>query len=120
VDGLQALCVADVELVPMRAALEGTSYRGPDAVSRMFADFDESCESLHYDVDEIQDAGEAVLVTARLRARGRATGVDVDAVLATLMRFRGRQVSSFRTYTDPDEARRAAGLSDQRGPRTEP
>jgi ketosteroid isomerase-like protein len=109
---LQALCTPDVEWVPLRAALEGTSYRGPNAVSQMFADFDESWESLRFDHDEIHDFGDRILITGRLRAMGRATGVDLDTALSVVMRFRDGRLASFRSYTDASEARAAAGVAE--------
>ena len=111
-EALQAMCAPDVAWVPLRAALEGTSYRGPDAVSRMFADFDESWESLRFDPDEIREARDCVLVTGRLRATGRATGVNLDTPMSVVMRFREGRVVSFRTYTDAGEARAAAGVAE--------
>ena len=42
----------DAEIVPMRAALEGTVYRGPDAASQYCAAVDESWDNLRWEVEE--------------------------------------------------------------------
>ncbi len=42
VDALQAHATDDVEIVPLRAALEDTVYRGPGAAAAFAADNDES------------------------------------------------------------------------------
>jgi ketosteroid isomerase-like protein len=107
---LQALCTADVELLPVRAALEDSAYRGPTAVAEMFMDFDESWDGLNFEIEEVRDADDHVLVTARLRGRGRVTGVAVDARLYPVMSFREGLLAGMRTYTDREDALAAVGL----------
>jgi ketosteroid isomerase-like protein len=109
---LQALCTPDVELVPLRAALEDRAYRGPNAVAEMLREFDESWEDLTYEIEELCEAGDQVLVFARLRGRGRATGIPVDQRLYLVMRFRDGLLARFRTYTDQAEALSAVGLAE--------
>ncbi len=112
VEAFQALFSADAELVTLRAALEGTSYRGPDAVAEAFRDFDESWEELHFDVEEVRSAGDHVVEIARLRGRGRASGVDVEMPLALLLEFRAGKIAYFRAYIEVADALEAAGLSE--------
>src|SRR5688572_18315051 len=71
-DAFAELCVPEVEIVPLRAAMEGTVYRGNDAVSRFFAESDEAWEDLKLEDVEIREVGGRVLAFATLRARGRA------------------------------------------------
>ncbi len=44
------------EIVPVRAALEGTVYRGPEAAEQYCAAVDESWENLRWEVEEIRMA----------------------------------------------------------------
>ena len=100
----------DAELYPLRAQLEGKSYRGIEGVREMFADFDEDWEHLRLEVDEIRDAGDQVVAVGHLLSRGRASRVDLDVPMAFVWRFRDGKAVYARTYSEPDDALRAAGL----------
>src|SRR5437899_1410000 len=100
-EAMQALCTSDVEVVPLRAAMEGTAYRGPNALARFIADSDESWENARLDIEEVREVGESLLAKGRLRGRGRTSGADVDAALAVVIRFQAGKVASMRTYTNP-------------------
>jgi len=78
----------------------------------MLREFDESWEDLTYEIEELREAGDQVLVFARPRGRGRATGIPVDQRLYLVMRFRDGLLARFRTYTDQAEALSAVGLAE--------
>ena len=105
-----ALLAPDAEIVPLRAALEGTVYRGRNAAAEFFADADESWENLRIEVEEVRDGGECVLAFGRLYAQGRDSGVDTEMRLAWVVRFRDGEATAFRAYSDLDAALQAAGL----------
>ena len=105
-----ALLAPDAEIVPVRAALEGTVYEGDDAGSQYCTAVDETWESLSWEVEEIRDVGEAALALGRIRGRGQDSGVVIDTSAAWVAHFRGGLIAWFRTYTDRDEALEAAGL----------
>jgi len=107
----QAHASDDVELVPLRAAIENTAYRGPAAFAAFAADNTDSWAELRFDAKEFRDAGERVVVIGQLFGRARLTGADVDARLAWLFEFRCGRLSRGRNYTDIAEALQAAGLS---------
>jgi ketosteroid isomerase-like protein len=112
VDAMQAHSTDDVEIVPLRAAIEDTVYRGPGAAAAFAADNDESWEGLRFDVEAFRDAGERVVAIGQLSARARGTGAEVNARLAMLFEFRGDRLSKARSYTDVAEGLKAAGLAD--------
>ena len=114
VEALVGLSSPDTELVTLRAAMEGTSYRGPDAWLAAFRDFDESWEDLHYDVEEFREGGDSVLALGTLHGRGRGSGIEVQMSLAYLVRFENGTIRSFRTYNDRSEALEAAGQTRSR------
>jgi ketosteroid isomerase-like protein len=109
-EAMQAFCMPEVEIVPLRAAVDGTVYRGPDAVARFAADTDESWENARLDIEEVREVGESLLVSARLRGRGRTSGADVDAALALVIRVQAGKLASMRTYTNRADALEAVGL----------
>ena len=111
VEAAQAHSTADVELVPLRAAMEDTAYRGPRAFAAFDADTTESWTERRFDVEEVRDAGERVVLIGRVFASGRLTGAEVSARLAWLFEFRDGRLSRGRNYLDIADALHAAGLS---------
>jgi ketosteroid isomerase-like protein len=107
-----ALLTKDAEIMPVRAVLEGTAYRGPDAASQYCAAVDESWDSLRWEVEEIRASGSWVLALGRIRGRGRGTGAAIDVRAGWVARFRDGLVANFHTYADRAEALEAVGLGE--------
>lgn len=107
-EAFQRLFAPDAEIIPLRAALEGTVYRGPSSSTDFWADTDDSWEMIGFDPDELRDLGDRVLLTGRLRAKGRRTGVDVDSRIGLIVSFANGKVTRFRTYASVAEALEAA------------
>jgi hypothetical protein len=63
------------------------------------------------DVSEVRDLGETVLVIARLRAHGEASGVDLEGPVAYVFEFDGNLARTVRGYLNPQQALEAVGLS---------
>ncbi len=105
-----ALLARDAEIVPVRAALEGTVYQGDDAGSQYCAAVDETWDSLNWEIEEVRDVGDAALALGRIRGKGRESGVAIDTSAAWVAHFRGGLIARFRTYTDRSEALEAARL----------
>jgi len=99
-----ALLTDDAEIVPVRAALERTTYRGPDAAVQYCAAVEESWKNLEWEVDEIRDGGNWVLGLGRIRGEGRGSEAVFDVRGAWLARVQGSLVTHFRTYPDQREA----------------
>jgi ketosteroid isomerase-like protein len=110
VESAQAHSTEDVEIVPLRAAMEDTAYRGAEAFAAFRADNEEAWEELRFDAEALREAGERVVAVGQVSARARVTGADVKARVAMLFEFRGDKFSKLRTYVDVDEALEAAGL----------
>jgi ketosteroid isomerase-like protein len=100
----------DAEVVPVRAALEGTVFRGADAASQYCAAVDESWENLSWDVAEVREGSAWVLALGNIRGRGRGTGAVIDARAAWVVRFHDGMIASFQTYADRVQALEAVGL----------
>jgi len=106
------LLAPDAEIVPVRAALEGTTYRGPDAGSQYVAAVEESWDSLRWEVDELREVGESVLALGQIRGRGRGTGATIDTTGGWVAAFCDGLITRFRTHTSRKAALEAAGLSE--------
>jgi ketosteroid isomerase-like protein len=107
---LMETCHPDAEFVPLRAVLEGVTYRGEEGLRKFFAETSEEWSRLRIEAQEFQHAGDRVLLLGRFQARGRASGVEVDVPAAWVFEMRDGRVARLQAYTDQAEARAAAGL----------
>ncbi|HXB14894.1 MAG TPA: nuclear transport factor 2 family protein [Solirubrobacteraceae bacterium] len=107
-----ALLAEDAEIVPVRAALEGVSFRGPDAASQYCAAIEESWEDLRWQVEEIRDLGGQVIALGRIQGRGRDSGAGLDVRGAWVADLREGLITRFQTYSDRAEALEAVGLTE--------
>jgi ketosteroid isomerase-like protein len=102
----------DVELVPARAVLEGSEYRGHEGFQRFVADMDEDWDTFHPELDEVRELGDGrVLVLGHLQARGKASGMEVDSAAAWLCDVREGRITRVRFYTDEQAALEAADIA---------
>jgi ketosteroid isomerase-like protein len=111
-----ALLDREAEIVPVRAAIEAVSHRGPDAGSQYCKAVDESWEDLRWEVEKIRDAGSCVIALGRIQGRGRDSGAVIDATGAWVAHVRGGRIRRFQTYSDRSKAFEAARLTDQKAP----
>ena len=100
------------KVVPVRAALEGTIYRGPDAGTQYCTAVDQSWENLRWEVEDVRDRGEQILVLGHIRGEGRDSGVAIDARGGWLAYVTDGRITSFQTFANRNEALKAAGLSE--------
>ena len=109
VDGMAATMDPDVELVPLRAVLDGTSYHGHEGLRRWIADMAEDWTKFELTLDEVQELGPGrLLVQATMRLRGRSSGVALDSPAAWLCDLRDAKVVRIQFFTDPESALAAA------------
>jgi len=109
------LLYADPEIEVQSAIIggaEGNTYRGHEGVRRWMAESEVAFSELRGEAVEYRDLGDDVLTVARLHARGRESGVEIDSPLAWLTTFREGKIVLARGYLDVQDALEAAGLSD--------
>jgi ketosteroid isomerase-like protein len=92
--------------------LEGESYSGHDGLMRFVAELAEDFEDVRFEVEETRNAGEQLVGIGRFRARGRASGVDLNVPLGVLTRMRRGKIVYTRFFSEPADALEAAGLSE--------
>ena len=105
-----ALWDEEVEFYPLRAQLEGESYSGHDGLMRFLAEMTQDFEEVRFEIEETRDAGEQVVGIGRFRARGRASGLDLNVPLGVVTRVRRGKMVYVRFFSEPAEALEAAGL----------
>ncbi len=90
-----------------------TMYLGPAAM-RHFWDEWHSVWDLTIEASEIRDLGDTVLVVGRMRARGKASGVDLDEAVAYVYELDGGLIRTGACVPGPEpgaRSARAAGIA---------
>jgi ketosteroid isomerase-like protein len=107
-----ALLSEDAEIVPVRAALEGTTYRGADAGTQYCTAVERTWRALGWQIEELRDRGDLVLAIGHISGHGRDSGVTIDSRAGWVAEFRDGQIVRFQTYANRADALEAVGLSD--------
>jgi len=112
-DEMVEMVQPDYEFVPIMAALEGRVYRGHEGVRAWISEMRTHWEYFECCPQEFHDLGDRVIAFGHWRARGRASGVEVDGQPATWLGwFRDGLLCRWRTFTDRAEALEAAGVTE--------
>jgi ketosteroid isomerase-like protein len=88
-------------------------YRGRERVTGFLESFFEAWDELQWDVQEIVDLDkEHVLVVNKVRMRGRASGVVVQAVGNQVWTVRNGKLERVKVFQSKSEALETLGLSE--------
>ena len=110
IDGMLVPIHPEVEFEPLKAVLEGSVYRGHEGFRRWLEDMAEDWGEFTIDVIDIRPLDDdRVLVEARLHARSRASGVELEGAGAWLCDLRDGLIVRLRFYRDAETALEAAG-----------
>lgn len=110
VEAVAATLATDVELVPLRAVLDGSIYRGHEGLRRWLEDMSEDWSEFEVGLEEVRQLGPGrMLVQATMRLRGRSSGVALDAPAAWLCEMRAGRVCRIQFFADSEAALAAAG-----------
>jgi ketosteroid isomerase-like protein len=89
---------------------DGNPYVGPQAVVEgVFARLAGEWEYFNVDVEELLDAGDAVVARGRYRAKHKQTGAAIDAQFAHFWWLHNGKANRFQQYTDTAQTAAAAG-----------
>jgi ketosteroid isomerase-like protein len=110
-EGLLRELHPEIVTVPFGAAMEGRSYRGPEAVVGWLRDeILVSWEVFEVHPERFERVAGKLLVTGRWRARGFESGVELDIPASWVVEVRDGLIAYWQTYTDHEQARRDLGL----------
>jgi uncharacterized protein len=112
-DALLDFVHPEIEWIPAQGpgGMEGSVYRGAEAFERWAREeLDELWSGFHAEDLEIRDLGERVLTLGRVRGRGRASGVEVDAEFAQLWELKDGRIARMEAFFTHADALAAAGL----------
>ena len=93
--------------------LDGVFY-GPEGVRAALEQIETDWEGLSYELLDVVELGERVLVLLRMRARVRDTKAELDAQVAHVWEFRGGRAVRWDVYGDHASALRAVGAEGAR------
>ena len=108
IEALLGVVHEDSEARPILGANIGTSvYRGKDGLRDWFLDLHQEWERFETRVEAVDERGERALCTLRIHARGRASGIVIDAELYHLIEFRDGLIRRLEAFRDRDAAMKA-------------
>ncbi len=106
---LRELLAPDFEMHPLYL---DKVYRGVEGMWAMWADARETWEDYRFELEEILDRDDHVLVIGRVLGRGTASGVPINQPLAMLFTFRDDKAVRGRSFTSKQDALEAAELQE--------
>jgi ketosteroid isomerase-like protein len=106
----EALTYADPSIV--WNPIEASPTQGHDAVRADVASWKSAWDDYELTPEEFVDRGDRVVVTVRLQARGRGSGVAVDARFYDVYTLRDGKIVRMDQFADRSEALEAVGRSD--------
>jgi ketosteroid isomerase-like protein len=100
----------DVVWYPTDRWLDDSAYRGYDGMRMLAASFSENFEGFRYDVHDIRDAQDHVVVLADMAGRIKGSATEVSQRLGFVMSgFRDGAFSEVRAFSSWSEALKAVG-----------
>ncbi len=86
-------------------------YRGHSGIAKWIEDWSAAWESTAVEPEALVDAGDAVVATLMVTARGKGSGVETKRRNATVNTVEDGLITRVEYFTTEDEARAAAGLT---------
>lgn len=110
VEAMIALLDPDFEAtVPPELSVEPDTYRGHEGMRRYFAAF-EGLEDVRFEFVDGVAAGDKVVVTMMLRAKGTDTGIPVEQLAHQLWTIRDGRAVRVEAFANKSDALEAAGI----------
>lgn len=88
------------------------TYRGHEGIRDLLRLTAEVFDQFRYEVDDLVEVGDSVLVLGRIRARGIQSGATGAQHGAILFQLRDGLIVTYRSYLDREEALAAVGLGE--------
>jgi ketosteroid isomerase-like protein len=101
---------SDVEWYPSSAGVGVDVVHGPDAVREFGEAFFRVWENAEFEIREIIDAEDAVVVRIRWHLWGRASGVETEVEYSAAYMLDSGKITRYREYASRGEALEAVGM----------
>ena len=103
----------DVEWITPEDDPDPGTYVGHEGIERYWSQWRAAVGQLNFQIEEMIDAGESVVIVARRQGRGEHSGLEVSDRVIQVYEFEGEKCRRVREYYDRD-----AALSSIRGDRS--
>jgi ketosteroid isomerase-like protein len=100
----------EAEWHPFLAELGGQAYYGHEGIRTLLEEIEESWEDFRSEAERIVDVGDHIIVFVHGTGRGRASGVEADLRVVTVVEMRDGRALRVWSYATLEEALAAAGL----------
>lgn len=105
-------CDPEIEWIEDPSRADARVHRGHEGVRRSWEEWLAGFEQYSFDVEQIVDCGERVLVVGAEQGRGAVSGAAVNSRNYAVLELRDGKLLRYREFYDEDAARRAAGLDE--------
>jgi ketosteroid isomerase-like protein len=106
---------AEVEWITPPEDPEPGHYRGYEGVERFWEQWRAAVGQLRFEIEELIEAGEQVVVVARRQGRGKQSGLEVSDRVAQVFSFEDGVCVRVEEFYDRAKALQAAGVTAQTG-----
>ena len=106
---IEQMCDPEIEWVEDPQRADGRTCRGHAGVRESFERWLEGFDEYSFEVEDVVDCGDNVLVISEERARGAASGAEIHFRNHVVMTLRGGKLLRYREFYDERAAREAAG-----------
>jgi ketosteroid isomerase-like protein len=114
-DAVVELIGPDFEWLPPEQSLTAGTYQGPEAVRAEITAWTDPFQDFRWEIQEIIEAGDHILVAGRMSGRGKTSGAVVSVIEYHVWTIRDGRPLRMRMYHDPEQASQAAGLEQHEG-----
>jgi len=109
---LAEFCDPEVHVDQTRRVFNPASYDGYEGLLRALGDVRDAWDRFALEPEQFVEADDRVVVIHRVRARGRGSGVEIEARSASVYTLRDARVVRLVVYDEPSEALASVGLSE--------
>jgi ketosteroid isomerase-like protein len=109
-EGVFPFMDADVETVESPEFADTGSFHGHDGFARVHKQFTDQFDEFYVEPEEFIDAGDKVVGCARLRGKGKLSGIDIDLLAYHVMTVNAGKIVRLDVFLDRAQAMAAAGL----------
>jgi ketosteroid isomerase-like protein len=104
IDAIRELCTPDVEFDWSRRLLDPVVIHGYEGIQRFFEEMDGIFDEISFEVEEVLEFGDDVMMVSTGHFRGRSSGIDVTAHAANVWTIRDGKLARFRFYQSKEDA----------------
>jgi ketosteroid isomerase-like protein len=117
---IEQACDPEIEWVEHADRADASTHVGHAGVRESWERWLEGFGEYSFEVEEVLDAGDNVLVVGSEQAQGAASGAPVSSRTYAVLTLRAGKILRYQEFLDEPSARRATGLTDERAHRASP